>query len=117
MQALQEQKLFWDFCRAGEFLLARYEDRLMWIQVLETGYDYVIIQMKGLELQETSCHAIEASAIDHIIEMAERGTCFNSHFLFTISPITRTSVRTYSGKYTQLIDKRKAGLNHSNCPY
>lgn len=69
------------------------------MQVLEAGHNYVALQLKGLELQETSCHAIEASAIDHLIENAfgeERRMLFNSHPLYTISPVTRVSVRTYS---------------------
>ncbi len=109
-EALRRQRLLWDFTHAGEFLLARYEDRLLWLQVLESGHNYVTVQAKGLELQETSCHAIEASAIDHILEMAfgagEEGgghhqrsrssACLNSHFLYTVAPVMRLPVKTYS---------------------
>jgi hypothetical protein len=37
--------------KAGDYLLARYEDRLLWIQVIEDGFNYIKIQIKGLELQ------------------------------------------------------------------
>ena len=40
----------------------------MWVQVLERGFGYCQISVKGLELQETSCHTVEATRIDDIIE-------------------------------------------------
>ena len=60
----------------GSIFLLRYEDRLMWVQVvlhkkkskeklakqvLEAGNNYHIVSVKGLELQETSCHSLEAT--------------------------------------------------------
>ena len=60
----------------GSTFLLRYEDRLMWVQVvlhkkkskeklakqvLEAGNNYHIVSVKGLELQETSCHSLEAT--------------------------------------------------------
>ncbi|CAG2109721.1 unnamed protein product [Medioppia subpectinata] len=92
-------------CRAGSFLLARFDDRLVWIQVLESGFNYIKIQLKGLELQETSCHAVEATTIDDMIDEAfyvnaetKIQTIFNSYFWFAIQPLDTLIVKTYSGK-------------------
>ena len=53
---------------AGDYFLARFQDRLIWISVLERGFMHVNIVIKGLELQETSCHSLEAARIDDIYE-------------------------------------------------
>lgn len=103
IESLNSYKLFWDFCEPGEFYLARFEDRLAWIQILECGHNYVQMQMKGLELQETSCHTIEASIIDHIIESAidtrtnTLAPWFNTNLFYTITPQVSVPVLAYSG--------------------
>lgn len=51
--------------QAGNFLLARHEDRLVYIQIMEKGNGYMIYNAKGLELQETSCHSLEATRCLH----------------------------------------------------
>ena len=47
----------------GSIFLLRHEDKLMWVQVLEAGNNYHIVSVKGLELQETSCHSLEATRL------------------------------------------------------
>ncbi|KAH9422770.1 Pecanex-like protein 4 [Dermatophagoides pteronyssinus] len=77
----------------------RFDDRLMWFQVLESGHNYCQIQMKGLELQETSCHTLEASTIDQINEYSFHNnfsTFFNKYFFYAINPMTKATVKTYS---------------------
>lgn len=106
IESLHRQRLLWDFCSGGDFLLGRFDDRLMWFQVLESGHNYTVVQMKGLELQETSCHTIEASAIDQLIESAFGGNLdanllsrfLNTNIHYTVGPKTKISVKTYSGK-------------------
>lgn len=106
IDSLHSRKLFWDFCSPGDFCLARFEDRLAWIQILERGHNYVQMQMKGLELQETSCHTIEASIIDHIISSAidvHSNTLtpwFNTNLLYAITPLVSVPVLAYSGLYS-----------------
>lgn len=58
------------FIQPGEVFLARFQDRLTLIYVIESGYGYWSIVIQGLELQETSCHSIEATQIDNIIDSA-----------------------------------------------
>ena len=53
----------------GNFLLARHEDRTIWIQIVEKGNGYIYYQAKGLELQETSCHSLEVTRIDDIFQV------------------------------------------------
>ena len=59
----------------GAMYLLRQEDRIFWVQVfhllphlyltfrkvVEAGNGYHVVSVKGLELQETSCHSLEAT--------------------------------------------------------
>ncbi|NWR39311.1 PCX4 protein, partial [Tachuris rubrigastra] len=86
----------------GSHYLCRFQDRLMWILVLEKGFTYCGVNIKGLELQETSCHAAEAHRVDEIFEMAfEHQECAkvlspNPHFGHILTPCTVVPVRLYS---------------------
>ena len=52
------------------FYLSRFQDRIILIQVLEVGNSYAIVNLKGLELVETSCHTREAQYIDDLFELS-----------------------------------------------
>ncbi|NXD98713.1 PCX4 protein, partial [Chaetorhynchus papuensis] len=86
----------------GSHYLCRFQDRLMWILVLEKGFTYCGVNIKGLELQETSCHAAEAHRVDEIFEMAfehqehMRILSPNPHFGHILTPCTVVPVRLYS---------------------
>ncbi|NXN20592.1 PCX4 protein, partial [Nycticryphes semicollaris] len=86
----------------GSHYLCRLQDRLVWILVLEKGFTYCGVNIKGLELQETSCHAAEAHRVDEIFEMAfkhqERPKILspNHHFGHILTPCTVLPVRLYS---------------------
>lgn len=54
---------------ADTYFLSRFQDRIIWIQVLESSNAYCIVNVKGLELQETSCHTREAQYIDESFEL------------------------------------------------
>ena len=92
----------------GAHYLVRYQDRLIWVQVLERGYLYTSISIKGLELQETSCHTVEAARIDDIFSMSferEKGfSCceWNIHPLNVLRPYDAAILRTYSDARNQL---------------
>ena len=66
-QQLQSGPLVY-LLQPGDFFLLRSEPYLIWCCVLERGLGYVVIQMKGLELQTTSCHTVEALRIDENID-------------------------------------------------
>ncbi|XP_009074281.1 PREDICTED: pecanex-like protein 4 [Acanthisitta chloris] len=86
----------------GSHYLCRFQDRLMWILVLEKGFTYCGVNIKGLELQETSCHAAEAHRVDEIFETAfepQEHTKIlspNAHFGHILTPCTVVPVRLYS---------------------
>ncbi|XP_039395003.1 pecanex-like protein 4 isoform X3 [Mauremys reevesii] len=86
----------------GSHYLCRFQDRLMWILVLEKGFTYCCVNIKGLELQETSCHTAEAHRVDEVFEMAfehqEHAETFslNHHFGNILTPCTALPVRLYS---------------------
>ena len=75
----------------------------MWVMVLERGASYCTINIKGLELQETSCHTAEAARIDDIFEFAfeqpENGCavgCPNEYLLHTLTPVDACYLKAYS---------------------
>ena len=62
--------------------LIRFEEKIFWIKVLEKGAGYLTYSLKGLELQETSCHSLEATRIDDIFESTfEKKTKLNNFVL------------------------------------
>lgn len=52
------------------FYLSRFQDRIIWIQIIESSHSYIILNIKGLELQETSCHTAESQYIDDTFDLA-----------------------------------------------
>nr|XP_020669346.1 pecanex-like protein 4 isoform X1 [Pogona vitticeps]XP_020669347.1 pecanex-like protein 4 isoform X1 [Pogona vitticeps]XP_020669349.1 pecanex-like protein 4 isoform X1 [Pogona vitticeps]XP_020669350.1 pecanex-like protein 4 isoform X1 [Pogona vitticeps]XP_020669351.1 pecanex-like protein 4 isoform X1 [Pogona vitticeps]XP_020669352.1 pecanex-like protein 4 isoform X1 [Pogona vitticeps] len=84
-------------CSPGSHYLCRFQDRLVWILVLERGFTYCCLNIKGLELQETSCHAAEARRVDEIFAMAfEQEGLFNQHFGNILTPCSVLPVKLYS---------------------
>uniref|UniRef100_A0A8C2ZF69 Pecanex-like protein n=1 Tax=Cyclopterus lumpus TaxID=8103 RepID=A0A8C2ZF69_CYCLU len=87
----------------GSHFLGRLQDRMVWIMILERGYGYCTVNIKGLELQETSCHTVEARRVDEVFEAAfERPERlgftqgFNLHWGNALTPCAALAVRVYS---------------------
>nr|XP_046268054.1 pecanex-like protein 4 [Scatophagus argus] len=87
----------------GSHFLGRFQDRMVWIMILERGYGYCTVNIKGLELQETSCHTVEARRVDEVFEAAfERPERlgftqgFNLHWGNALTPCAALVVRVYS---------------------
>ncbi|XP_006864653.1 PREDICTED: pecanex-like protein 4-like [Chrysochloris asiatica] len=86
----------------GSHYLGRFQDRLIWMMILERGYTYCCINIKGLELQETSCHTAEARRVDEVFEGAfeqeenARVCSLNEHFGNILTPCTVLPVKLYS---------------------
>ncbi|XP_077394724.1 pecanex-like protein 4 [Festucalex cinctus] len=87
----------------GSHFLGRFQDRMVWIMILERGYGYCTVNIKGLELQETSCHTVEARRVDEVFEAAfERPERlgltqgFNLHWANALTPCAVLVVRVYS---------------------
>ncbi|XP_010877133.3 pecanex-like protein 4 isoform X2 [Esox lucius] len=87
----------------GSHFLGRFQDRMVWIMILERGYGYCTVNIKGLELQETSCHTVEARRVDEVFEWAferpERlglNQGLNLHWGNALTPCAALPVRVYS---------------------
>ncbi|XP_061552396.1 pecanex-like protein 4 [Phycodurus eques] len=87
----------------GSHFLGRFQDRMVWIVILERGYGYCTVNIKGLELQETSCHTVEARRVDEVFEAAfERPERLgltqglNLHWANALTPCAVLAVRVYS---------------------
>eukprot|EP00056_Hartaetosiga_gracilis_P013435 m.221799 g.221799 ORF g.221799 m.221799 type:complete len:1182 (+) comp13846_c0_seq2:74-3619(+) len=52
----------------GQSFLIRFENKLVTASVCESAFDYAAFEVKGLELVETSCHTVEASHLEEVIE-------------------------------------------------
>ena len=79
------------------FFLLRHEDRIIWVQVLEKGNGYFTFSLRGMELQETSCHSLEATRIDDVMDSTFHKESKINHFLFhTLTPLTSLKVSMYS---------------------
>ncbi|XP_071963910.1 pecanex-like protein 4 [Antedon mediterranea] len=93
---------------AGSHFLARFQDRIIWLQVLECGFGFCYLSIKGMELQETSCHTEEAAKIDDMFERSfekEGGfpfCFFNEDFFHVLTPVDAIPVDTYSSAKTVL---------------
>uniref|UniRef100_UPI00398E7298 pecanex-like protein 4 n=1 Tax=Pristiophorus japonicus TaxID=55135 RepID=UPI00398E7298 len=86
----------------GCHFLCRFQDRLVWVLILERGFSYCCINIKGLELQETSCHTAEARRVDEVFEITfeqddQPKTCsINQHFGNILTPCAVLPVEVYS---------------------
>ncbi|XP_013381869.1 pecanex-like protein 4 [Lingula anatina] len=86
----------------GDHYLIRYQDRFVWVFILERGCRYCTISVKGLELQETSCHTVEAARLDDIFETTfehENGVscCSLNRYPFNaMTPYDACVVKVYS---------------------
>lgn len=88
---------------ASHFLL-RFQDRMCFATILEVGYGFCTLTIRGLELQETSCHTVEASTVDDMFELAfdtESNSSrlrlwLNTHVFNTLCPVDSAVIHTYS---------------------
>jgi len=82
------------------------------VQVLERGCGFTQVLCKGLELQETSCHHVEAGAVEEIMDSA-LGDCTlssappalpwkNPWTINTLEPLTKIPATVYSLADTQM---------------
>ena len=81
----------------GNHMIARHEDRMIWIQVLEKGNNYLYLAAKGMELQETSCHSLEATRLDDMFhDTFLKKSSLNLFAFHTVTPLIQMPVRMYS---------------------
>ena len=92
---------------AGEHFVARYEDMVAWISVLESGFGYHVLCVQGLELQVTSCHNVEGLRMDQVLAPAtshdeEGGGCLTQWPGHLLQPLCTMNVLAYSNSPTIL---------------
>ena len=87
----------------GDYFLLRYQDRILIAAILERGHRFLTLNIRGLEMQETSCHTIEATRIDDIFSSAynpksPKSPSFwlNCQLLHTMQPVDSVVIHTYS---------------------
>ena len=72
----------------GDFMLLRFQDRTVMVHLLEKGYGYWTLSLQGLELQETSCHTVEATKMDDIINSGYTNSYRSLSYWFNVYPLT-----------------------------
>lgn len=83
-------------------ILIRFQDRLVLVSLAEKGYTYCNVYLRGLEMQETSCHTVEASQIDDAFEVAHTTNSrtlpfwFNTYPLQLLLPLSADVLYVYS---------------------
>ena len=88
----------------GDHFLVRFEDRMLWIQIMERGNNYFVFNFKGLELQETSCHTLEALHLDTLLDIAfdriaddkQSPHTVNPYIKNLLTPLCYLDILTYS---------------------
>eukprot|EP00762_Andalucia_godoyi_P007636 ANDGO_07941.mRNA.1 Protein pecanex len=90
---------------AGQTLLLREDANIVLLEVLEVGLGYAVVCLKGLEFQTTSCHAVEATEIDSLLEETQtvanpiggsRSFMLNHKWFHTTTPISLLRTEGYS---------------------
>eukprot|EP00435_Cladocopium_sp_Y103_P014513 s2512_g3.t1 len=81
----------------GTLLFCRSHERLACVvRVLASGFGWVQLEFRGLELQEpTSCHHVEAGKIDEAFAHAFEGERAPERPSFVLQPICEVPCRTY----------------------
>ena len=59
----------------GSFFLLRHDQYMVIVELLESSFLYNLVLMKGLELQMTSCHTVEANRL-HLLVLSYPRLCF-----------------------------------------
>jgi hypothetical protein len=75
---------------------------------VEKGNAFMTFKLKGLELQEKTCHSLEATRIDSIFEAAfEKRALINRFSFHALTPLTQLEVLIYSEAQQDLTDFMK----------
>ena len=90
----------------GFVRVSRSLTNLIPVQILEVGFNFHYYSIKGLELQETSCHTVEASRVDAVFskafdspyrnEQSTNTSLVNPYFIHTLTAVTKIPVLAYT---------------------
>lgn len=88
----------------GSIVLYRSELFMIWIEILERGFCYSRVLVKGLELQTTSCHAEEATELDGVVEdLFEQKMLINRHAFHSFKPAYQSKLNSFSVSNMSLV--------------
>ncbi|TPX38078.1 hypothetical protein SmJEL517_g00313 [Synchytrium microbalum] len=89
--------------RIGTTYLARQESRILLIRIVSTSFEGITVSLRGLELQGTSCHAVEGRQLDRVFESGcldskdtKPKVVLNQDWLSALQPLASLDVETYS---------------------
>lgn len=76
------------------------------MRIISNNQDGIRVSLRGLELQGTSCHAVEGRALDTLFENSFNSTdphILNKDWWSAIQPIARLDVETYSDSRMSMV--------------
>ena len=79
----------------GDVFLARMESRILLIRSIQKRFDGIMTSIVACELEPTSCHAIEGTVVDEILDKSDHSH-FNLDFFNTLTPLGSIQVEAYS---------------------
>ncbi|KAJ3272257.1 Pecanex-like protein 4 [Terramyces sp. JEL0728] len=113
---------------SGTCLLARYESKILIIRLVEYWHEGATVYITGTELEPTSCHSLEGTEVDHVLDAAlDERHMFNQNLLHTLLlemesllsyrdiPANRALVQHYRASFpTKWFDLVKQSSVHYN---
>ena len=91
--------------QGGDQILFRFQDRIMWTSILEVGSTFFTVTFQGLELQETSCHTVEAAKLDTLFESSSLINPFPFHTLHHVETSVIMAYSDAKNVLTGIIDQ------------
>ena len=86
----------------GTQVMFRFDNRLGLITILEKEYDSCVVNLRGLEFQETSCHSEEATMVDSMFDKAHGSDILNKAIVSTLTPSDTRVIKAYSDAHNVL---------------
>ncbi|KAI8900894.1 hypothetical protein BC833DRAFT_580090 [Globomyces pollinis-pini] len=82
----------------GAVFLARFESRIVIIRGIESWLEGWTVTLTGTELEPTSCHALEGTVVDKVLDKTFNGSyrLFNRFLFHSLKPIGQVKAIAYS---------------------
>ncbi|KAJ3326180.1 Pecanex-like protein 4 [Boothiomyces sp. JEL0866] len=82
---------------SGTSYLVRFESKILIIRFVEFWYEGASVYITGTELEPTSCHSLEGTEVDHVLDAAlDERHMFNQNLLHTLLPVSTVRSMAYS---------------------
>ncbi|KAJ3251727.1 Pecanex-like protein 4 [Boothiomyces macroporosus] len=81
----------------GSEYLVRFESKILLVRLVENWYEGASVYITGTELEPTSCHSLEGTEVDHVLDAAlDERHIFNQNLLHTLLPVSTVRGTAYS---------------------